>query len=96
MHWAQVVFGWPTALGAIVLSVFGLLRVTWWLVALGATLALPSMFYVWLLTPLVAVPVVAGHWLAVFALWKDRIVTAWLLFTPALVVTALFVLVATR
>jgi hypothetical protein len=44
----------------------------------------------------VAIAVVTVHWLAALALRRDRIVTAWLLFVPAAVVLALFVLVAAR
>ena len=94
-----MVFGWPLALSAIVLSTFGLLRVDWRLVALGATLGAPSMFFVSLLIPLfavIAIAVVTAHWLAALALRRDSIVTAWLLFAPAAVVLALFVLVAAR
>ncbi len=80
-------------------GVFGLLRVDRRIVALGAVVGAAPMFYISLLALLlavVAVSTVTLHGLAVLTLHRDRVVTAWLLFVPAVIVLALHALVAGR
>jgi hypothetical protein len=84
MHWAAIVFGWPTVLASIASSAVGLVLRRPLLVWLGAVAALPFMFYL-LLTPrfwmvaALAVPTHFGSALAVARRWPRL---AWLLFIP--------------
>ena len=90
MHWAAIVFGWPFAIGAIVLSTIGLLVRRASLVWVGACAGLPFMFYMfeaprfwWL-----AAAAAPCHFAAAVAVSRRRVLLGWFLFVPTPVVTS--------
>ena len=89
MHWSAIVFGWPFAIGAIVLSAMGLLIRRASLVWVGACVGFPFMFYMfgaprfwWL-----AAAAAPCHFAAAVAVSRRRLLLGWLLFVPTPVVT---------
>lgn len=96
---AQIVFGWPSIITSLVLSIAGMALKRPWLAALGAAFFIAPGLY------LSGYPALRGFGLllpaclfgAAYALRRGKSVIAWLLTLPALIVSAwLAILVITQ
>jgi hypothetical protein len=93
MPWAAIVFGWPSAFGAIAIGWTGLVMRSAIVMLLGGVIGLGFMTYLsgapafW---PL-AVLAVACYFGAAAAMWRRRTRLAWLLFLPTPLLTVYFI-----
>ena len=84
MHWAAIVFGWPAAFAAVLVSTTGLVLRFPALVAAGAVVACPFMYYLFATPRFWQVALIAApcHFAAARALARQRPLLAWALFAP--------------
>ena len=98
MLWPAIVFGWPAAFSSIAITAVGLIGRRPWLVAVGAAVGGPFMFYLFG-TPRFGV-FAAFAWVchlgAATALWRTRTRVAWLLFAPTVALTFYVALLVLR
>jgi hypothetical protein len=97
MHWAAIVFGWPAAFTAIIVSTAGLVLRLPALVSVGAVVGFPFMYYLYATPrfwPFAAVAVPCHFAAAVFLIRHPRV--AWVLFLPTPLLTWCVAAVITR
>jgi hypothetical protein len=84
MNWVPIIFGWPAVVGSILVTSLALARGSSKLALAGVLSALPFMLYM-SGTPrfsIVALPIVASHMAAAFALHRHNRSLALILFLP--------------
>lgn len=84
MHWAAIVFGWPAAFTAVLVSTAGLVVRFPALVAVGAVVGFPFMYYLFATPRFWQAAAIAApcHFAAAMALAIQRPLLAWALFAP--------------